>query len=253
VVVNEDQLSLAIGKRGQNVRLAARLTGWDVDILTPAEFQEGVKRLEATLRSIEGVASETVDKFIALGLIDVRDIEEVGTGPLMEELTLTEEMAQKVVERCSAEAKIVEVEKAAKKIADAAAKAAGMTESKRAMEALLGLGHASATGEVAATAEGDGSAAPGLLIDELTSAGSTGGVMPDAMQTVDGAAPEIVVHDERAVGNSADLSPEEQAIQGLSDTPSADAEQKEYPDEDSDVPALAEGRLAPPADGGDKP
>ena len=41
VVVNEDQLSLAIGKRGQNVRLAARLTGWDVDILTPKEFQIG--------------------------------------------------------------------------------------------------------------------------------------------------------------------------------------------------------------------
>src|SRR5204862_4822553 len=37
VVVRDDQLSLAIGKRGQNVRLAARLTGWDVDILTPEE------------------------------------------------------------------------------------------------------------------------------------------------------------------------------------------------------------------------
>ena len=35
VVVTEDQLSLAIGKHGQNVRLAARLTGWDIDILTP--------------------------------------------------------------------------------------------------------------------------------------------------------------------------------------------------------------------------
>src|SRR6266550_333668 len=50
VVVNEDQLSLAIGKRGQNVRLAARLTGWDIDILTPPEFQAGVKRLEETLK-----------------------------------------------------------------------------------------------------------------------------------------------------------------------------------------------------------
>src|SRR3989339_732769 len=37
VVVDEDQLSLAIGKHGQNVRLAARLTGWDIDILTPTE------------------------------------------------------------------------------------------------------------------------------------------------------------------------------------------------------------------------
>ncbi|HOV77291.1 MAG TPA: transcription termination factor NusA, partial [Sedimentisphaerales bacterium] len=41
VVVDEDQLSLAIGKHGQNVRLAARLTGWDIDILTPDEYNQG--------------------------------------------------------------------------------------------------------------------------------------------------------------------------------------------------------------------
>ena len=90
MVVNDDQLSLAIGKRGQNVRLAARLTGWDVDILTPAEFQAGVQRLDLTLKSVEGVTQEMVDKLIALGLIDVRDIEEVGVGPLMAELGLDE-------------------------------------------------------------------------------------------------------------------------------------------------------------------
>ncbi|HHT9132925.1 MAG TPA: transcription termination factor NusA, partial [Candidatus Tripitaka californicus] len=40
VVVPEDQLSLAIGKRGQNVRLASRLTGWDIDILTEQEYSQ---------------------------------------------------------------------------------------------------------------------------------------------------------------------------------------------------------------------
>ncbi|HEY1628812.1 MAG TPA: transcription termination factor NusA, partial [Tepidisphaeraceae bacterium] len=85
VIVNDDQLSLAIGKRGQNVRLAARLTGWDVDILTPPEFQAGVTRLDQTLKQIDGITQEHVDKVIALGLIDVRDLEEVGSGPLMEE------------------------------------------------------------------------------------------------------------------------------------------------------------------------
>src|SRR5947208_13380396 len=115
VVVNDDQLSLAIGKRGQNVRLAARLTGWDIDILTPPEFQKGVERLDKTLKAIEGITQEMVDKIIALGLIDVRDIEEVGTGPLMEELGLDEETAQKVVDRCAEEAKIVAVEQEKKK------------------------------------------------------------------------------------------------------------------------------------------
>src|SRR5690349_3745337 len=125
VVVNEDQLSLAIGKRGQNVRLAARLTGWDVDILTPAEFQAGVARLDATLKSIEGFPADQVDKVIALGLIDVRDIEEVGTGPLMEELGIAEAVAQAAVEKCAAEAKIVADEQEKKKAEAARAKATG--------------------------------------------------------------------------------------------------------------------------------
>jgi N utilization substance protein A len=54
VVVRDDQLSLAIGKRGQNVRLAARLTGWDIDILTPEEFTKGLEIMSQTLLSIEG-------------------------------------------------------------------------------------------------------------------------------------------------------------------------------------------------------
>jgi hypothetical protein len=39
VIVDEDQQSLAIGKKGQNVRLASRLCGWDIDIKTRAEFE----------------------------------------------------------------------------------------------------------------------------------------------------------------------------------------------------------------------
>src|SRR3954467_7846759 len=123
VVVNDDQLSLAIGKRGQNVRLAARLTGWDIDILTPPEFQGGVERLGNTLRAIEGVTQEMVDKVIAMGLIDVRDIEEVGATPLVEELQLDPDLAQRITERCTEEAKIVAVEQEAKKAAEAKRKA----------------------------------------------------------------------------------------------------------------------------------
>src|SRR5256884_1575579 len=124
VVVNDDQLSLAIGKRGQNVRLAARLTGWDIDILTPPEFQAGVQRIDTVLKSIEGITQEMVDKAIALGLIDVRDIEEVGSGPLMEELGLDEALAEIVVNKCATEAKIVAKEQEEKKAIEAKKKAA---------------------------------------------------------------------------------------------------------------------------------
>jgi N utilization substance protein A len=40
VVVNDQQLSLAIGKRGQNVRLAMKLTGWDIDIISESEYSK---------------------------------------------------------------------------------------------------------------------------------------------------------------------------------------------------------------------
>jgi len=53
VVVDEDQLSLAIGKHGQNVRLAARLTGWDIDILTPDEYNQGIEQLTSCVKGIK--------------------------------------------------------------------------------------------------------------------------------------------------------------------------------------------------------
>jgi N utilization substance protein A len=103
VVVAEDQLSLAIGKRGQNVRLAARLTGWDVDILTPAEYSKHLENLERTLKSIEGVDDVLVDKLVAFGCVSVADIDEIGPDPLVKELDLEPELAEKVVEACGEE------------------------------------------------------------------------------------------------------------------------------------------------------
>jgi transcription termination/antitermination protein NusA len=105
VVVTEDQLSLAIGKRGQNVRLAARLTGWDVDILTPGEYNTALDSLEKTLRTVPGVESTVVDQIIAMGMVNVLDVDEVGSGPLVKELSMDEELAQLVVTRCAEEAR----------------------------------------------------------------------------------------------------------------------------------------------------
>jgi N utilization substance protein A len=107
VIVREDQLSLAIGRRGQNVRLAARLTGWDLDILTPAEFGKGLETLEQTIGAIEGVGEETLDRMGAMGMISVFDVEEVGGEVLQEELGMSPELAERVVQACSEKAKVV--------------------------------------------------------------------------------------------------------------------------------------------------
>jgi N utilization substance protein A len=98
VVVPEDQLSLAIGKHGQNVRLAARLTDWDIDILTPEEYNQEVERLTAGLKGVENLDDTFIDKLIALGVISVLDLAEIGAEPLIKEIGLEPKLANKVIE-----------------------------------------------------------------------------------------------------------------------------------------------------------
>ena len=107
VVVREDQLSLSIGKRGQNVRLAARLTGWDIAILTPEEFTKGVETMYATIQGVEGITEKHADKLATLGMVSVFDIEEVGAEVLVSELEIDETLAATVVETCAVKAKEV--------------------------------------------------------------------------------------------------------------------------------------------------
>ena len=103
MVVDEDQLSLAIGKHGQNVRLAARLTGWDIDILTPDEYNQGIELLANCVKTVEGADETTVDKLIALGVISLPDLEDVGVEPLVNELKLDLELSQKLITAAAAE------------------------------------------------------------------------------------------------------------------------------------------------------
>ncbi|MEI7876815.1 MAG: transcription termination factor NusA, partial [Planctomycetota bacterium] len=156
IIVREDQLSLAIGKRGQNVRLAARLTGWDIDILTPTEFAKGLEILGETLRPLEGVNDEMLDKIGALGMISVFDIEEIGPQILTEELGITDELADIMVASSSNRAREVEVERER----DAIVAAARAAEDAAATNAILGDGAG-----VAVVAAGAPSAEPDAVAE----------------------------------------------------------------------------------------
>ncbi|HVJ55109.1 MAG TPA: transcription termination factor NusA [Aliidongia sp.] len=83
VVVPDDQLSLAIGRRGQNVRLASQLTGWDIDILTEAEESER-RTEEVKSRSSMFIEALDVDDVIAHLLVTegFSSVEEVAYVPL---------------------------------------------------------------------------------------------------------------------------------------------------------------------------
>ena len=97
VVVPEDQLSLAIGKHGQNVRLAARLTDWDIEILTPAEYNQSVETLTQTLSPLLSDNSNLIDELLALGIISLDDLDDVGEETLVEELGFERDFANKVM------------------------------------------------------------------------------------------------------------------------------------------------------------
>ncbi|MBI2556688.1 MAG: transcription termination factor NusA, partial [Planctomycetes bacterium] len=65
IVVPNDQLSLAIGKRGQNVRLASRLTAWDIDIITESELEERQKASVLETTEVAGSNKEPSDNLNA--------------------------------------------------------------------------------------------------------------------------------------------------------------------------------------------
>lgn len=156
VVVRDDQLSLAIGKRGQNVRLAARLTGWDVDILTPEEFNKGLETLQETLLTVEGITEEMVDRLAALGMISVFDIEEVGAEVLQNELSVSETQSAEMVRVCAERAKTVAEEQ---QKAKEEAEKRRQEEEAAASRLLSGLGGETPEGAAPVTAEDDARAA----------------------------------------------------------------------------------------------
>ena len=106
VVVPDDQLSLAIGRRGQNVRLASILTGWDIDIMTEAEESER-RQEEFRTRSKMFVDALDVDDVIAHLLVTegFSTVEEIAYVPL-EELSkiegFDEDVARELSERAQA-------------------------------------------------------------------------------------------------------------------------------------------------------
>ncbi|TAN56952.1 MAG: transcription termination/antitermination protein NusA, partial [Rhodospirillales bacterium] len=105
VVVPDDQLSLAIGRRGQNVRLASQLTGWDIDILTEAEESER-RQEEFRTRSQLFIDALDVDDVIAHLLVTegFTSVEEVAFVPL-DDLASIEGFDESVAEELQNRAK----------------------------------------------------------------------------------------------------------------------------------------------------
>jgi N utilization substance protein A len=97
VLVGEDQLSLAIGKRGQNVRLASKLCGWDIEIMTQEELESQIERAVVGFSEIKGIEEDLANALVGEGYLSYDDLEVIEPDVLMEMGGLTEEQVDAIV------------------------------------------------------------------------------------------------------------------------------------------------------------
>ncbi len=111
VLVREDQLSLAIGRRGQNVRLASKLCGWDIEIMTREELDEQIERAVGGFSALTGVDENLSEKLVGEGFLSYDDLSVIEPDALMEMGGLSAEQVDLIIQQ--AEAKAEEAEQAA--------------------------------------------------------------------------------------------------------------------------------------------
>jgi N utilization substance protein A len=111
VLVREDQLSLAIGRRGQNVRLASKLCGWDIEIMTQEELAESIERAVTGFSELDGVEFEVAEKLVEEGFLSYDDLSVIEPDALMEMGGLSAETVDTIVSQ--SEVKAGEAEAAA--------------------------------------------------------------------------------------------------------------------------------------------
>lgn len=95
VIVADDQLSLAIGSRGENVKLAAKLTGWQIDIRSLGQIEEE----SAFLRELSGVGEKTLIGLKQAGFLTHKDITRGGIEGLCKVSGIGPKLAEKIFER----------------------------------------------------------------------------------------------------------------------------------------------------------
>jgi len=166
VLVREDQLSLAIGRRGQNVRLASKLCGWDIEIMTREELDEQIEQAVVGFSDLEGVADDLAEKLVGEGYLTYDDLEVIEPDALMEMGELTAEAADAIIGQAEIRAREAEKRAAeqrrrqreqeaieAKRVAEAAAAESAAAESAEAESAEAESAEAVEGGDAEAAAE----------------------------------------------------------------------------------------------------
>jgi len=138
VVVPDDQLSLAIGKKGQNVRLASRLTGWRIDVCSEAESEEETRKARQSINAIPGIGDIAGELLYQAGFKSAEDVADSELEDVLDVEDISKEKAEalhKSAKQYVTEKRAQEAELAASAAAASAAAAALATEAALAAEA----------------------------------------------------------------------------------------------------------------------
>ncbi len=101
VVVPDDQLSLAIGRQGQNVRLAYRLLGWRIDVKSQQRYNNLEHPGYRSLLAVQGIDENMADKLFAAGVLTAAMLAGLDSGKLVELIRVDEDAAKVLQERAA--------------------------------------------------------------------------------------------------------------------------------------------------------
>ena len=103
VIVPDDQLSLAIGKKGENVRLASKLVGWRIDILSETQYLRRQEPEFLKLLKVTGLSDETAGYLYEADIKDLKTLIETPLEKIAELTKLSQEEVEKIIEKAKKE------------------------------------------------------------------------------------------------------------------------------------------------------
>ncbi|MCA9113898.1 MAG: transcription termination factor NusA [Planctomycetaceae bacterium] len=122
VLVRDDQLSLAIGKKGQNVRLASKLVGWDIQVMTQERLGELLDQAVTAFGDVPHIDEDLAEKLVAQGFFTFDDLSVIEPDQLAAMGELTEEQCDEIVARADEESLRIEQEERETRQRDRAAR-----------------------------------------------------------------------------------------------------------------------------------
>lgn len=153
IIVPDDQLSLAIGKRGQNVRLAANLTGWNIDIFSETKMDEMAKRAKTRLVEDLGIDEATATVLYSNAFRSAEEIQTIGLEEFSKIPGMDKESLKKLYERAVTAVETRAETDAARAVAEAAARAQNAAIEAAAAEEALAAKEALAAAAPSASGE----------------------------------------------------------------------------------------------------